>query len=89
MRSHTTSAPEIVFSHLFMLKDQLHMVATWLVNSGESLKINMIEFLPLGTVMKKMVKFLCDKGFKLGKHYPCEYYHPAKDDLEVNYLFTY
>ena len=57
------------------------MIVSWLLNSEESLKINMIELLPLGMVMKKMVKFLCDKCFQLGRHYPYEHYHPAKDDL--------
>lgn len=65
------------------------MIVSWLLNSEESLKINMIELLPLGMVMEKMVKFLCDKCFQLGEHYPCEHYHPAKDDLEVNDFFSY
>ena len=42
-----------------------------------------------GIAIRKAMDFFHDKGFKLGKHYPCEYYHPTKDDLEVNYLFTY
>lgn len=67
----------------------LHMIVSWLLNSEESLKINMIELLPLGMVMEKIVKFLCDKCFQLGEHYPCEHYHPAKDDLEVNDFFSY